>query len=63
MVEENTVHRHAVNLRFFSGDGVVRNVVPDAPAIFEVAFESTLVDIIIASYDDLQLLDCSREYQ
>ncbi len=34
--EANTVQRDAVNLRYFTGDGVVKNVAPDQPAVFEV---------------------------
>ena len=31
-----TVWREGVNMRFFSGDGVVKNVPEDKPAVFEV---------------------------
>jgi hypothetical protein len=31
-----TVQREAVNVRFFSGDGVVKNVPEDKAAVFEV---------------------------
>jgi hypothetical protein len=34
--EENTVHREGVNIRFFKGDGVVKNVPEDKAAVFEV---------------------------
>ncbi len=34
--EEGTVAREGVNIKFFSGDGTVKNVPPSEPAVFEV---------------------------
>ncbi len=34
--EAGTVWREGVNMRFFSGNGVVKNVPEDKPAVFEV---------------------------
>ncbi len=37
------MQREGVNMRFFSGDGVVKNVPHDKPAVFEVWIKQAFV--------------------
>ncbi len=49
VAEVNTVKRDGTNLRFFSGDGVVKNVASGQAAVFEVCCRSCMFQMHLHS--------------
>ncbi len=55
------MQREGVNVRFFSGDGVVKNVPEDKAAVFEVGVLGNSTDHTCNDFHSC--IDCAGEHQ